>query len=234
MVRFFYPARCAACDKILNENEINAGFCRACRSIISLTKGANCLRCGKPLNDSTKEYCGDCQRKTHEFTQGKAVYEYVGVMKESMYRFKYSNRRSIAEAFAKDAVRLYGSWIRNISPRIIIPVPMYEKKKKIRGYNQAEVFGKYLSKKTHIPCEVSVIERGRNTKPLKTLNPKERKMALKKAFLSTKKFAKRVDVLLVDDIFTTGATVDEVAVALKDAGAGEVYCLFICSGKKDT
>lgn len=234
VVDFIYPPRCAACDKILKENEIFAGFCGTCRSIICLTTGATCMTCGKPLKNPHKEYCNDCLKKDHQFTEGKAVYEYKGIMKDSLYRFKYANRRSYAGTFSKDAVTLHGDWLRRIRPRVIIPVPMYDRKKRVRGYNQAEVFGRYLSDKTNIPCMNDVVIRKKDTKPLKTLNPKERKATLKRAFRETKRFNRKYDVLLVDDIFTTGATVDEVSECLKEAGAGKIYCLFICSGKKDT
>lgn len=234
VVDFIYPPRCAACDKILKENEINAGFCRRCRSIICLTSGATCMKCGKPLKDSDREYCSDCLKRNHRFSEAKAVYEYKGSMKESLYRFKYANRRSYAGAYSRDAVMLHGEWIKRIEPKVIIPVPMFEKKKRVRGYNQAEVFGNYLSKYTKIPCVTDVVVRSRNTKPLKTLNPEERKANLRLAFKGVKRFKRKYSILLVDDIFTTGATVDEVSTCLKESGAGEIYCLFICSGKRDT
>lgn len=231
-LNLLYPERCPGCDKILKNNELNRGFCKSCDSKIVLAKGHTCMTCGKNLKDSHREYCPDCERVQHRFHSAKAVYEYKGPMKDAMYRFKYDNRRSSANTFARDAVRLHGEWLKSIRPVAIVPVPMYERKKRQRGYNQAEVFAEYLSGYTGIPVLKNAVIRKRNTKPLKTLTVTERKSNLKNAFKNTKVFRKNVEILVIDDIFTTGSTVDEVSEALKQAGAGEIYCLFICTGQE--
>lgn len=230
VLRFFYPTRCACCEKILKEIEIKSGFCKQCRAIIKPTNNNKCLKCGKILSDISKEYCKDCERKNHEFIQGKSVYSYSGPMKDAMYKFKYSNRRYLAKVFAKDAYVSHRRWLDTIKPDIIVAVPMYNRKKKRRGYNQAELFGEALSYMIKVPIVKELVVRKKNTKPLKTLSSKERASSLKNAFECTKRFQRPVDILIVDDILTTGATVDEVARTLKKAGAGRIYCMFICAG----
>lgn len=229
--QILYPPRCATCDKILEENENFYGICQCCRAIIKPTVGSICMKCGKLLLDSSKEFCKDCENKSHRFVQAKSIFEYSGPMKEAMYRFKYSNRRTMATGFARIGVMQHGDWIKGKNPRLIIPVPMYAKKENKRGYNQAELFGRALSIETGIPCDSSVIVRKRDTKPLKMLDPAQRKNNLRQAFKVQKRFKRKADVLVVDDIFTTGATIDEVSSVLKDAGVNNIYCLFICTGK---
>lgn len=231
VLKILYPPRCAGCDKILEEMEIKSGFCKACRAIIKPTTGATCMKCGKILSNDAVQFCPDCVSKTRGFRQAKAIFEYSGPIKDAMYRFKYSNRRTMADDFANTALDYHGRWIKQVKPKLIVPVPMFKNKQRKRGYNQAELFARALSKNTGIPVDSDLIIRNRNTTALKLLDPIERRQTLRQAFRGTKRFRHKADILLVDDIFTTGATVDEVIKTLRQAGAGEVYCLFICTGK---
>lgn len=230
---FLYPPRCVVCNEIIEKIEIKTGFCKCCRSIIRLTPQDICLKCGRPLGDSTKEFCGDCMDSHREFYSARAVYEYTGSIKPAMYRFKYGNARFAGRVYARDALDNHRDWLEVIKPRLLVPVPVYPHKKRVRGYNQAEVFAGYLSDLTGIPMNRDLCIRVVDTKPLKTLSPAERRQNLKDVFINTKVFRNKADVLIIDDIFTTGATVEELAKLLKEAGAGRVYCLFICTGRKD-
>lgn len=231
VVDFIYPPRCAGCDKILKKIEIKSGFCKQCRAIIETPYKDECLLCGKKLLQKDLEYCFDCRAKGHNFTQAKSVYVYDGIMKNSMYRFKYSGKKEYANTYARDAYKLYERWLNSIKPNYIIPVPMYKGKERKRGYNQALAFADELSKVTGIPCEGDAFVRVKNTKPLKMLSPTERRLNLKNAFKKVKDLPKNADILIVDDIFTTGTTVDELSRLLIDEGVNRIYCLFICTGK---
>ncbi len=150
-----------------------------------------------------------------------------------MYRFKYSNRRDYAGFFAKAAIKYNGVWLREIAPDIIIPVPMYPGKKRKRGYNQAEIFGRKLSKEIGIPCREDIIYRIRDTMPLKALVAAQRQTKLKEAFECRRIIPGDIRILLVDDIYTTGSTVDEISGTLIKSGAVDIYCLYICIGRKE-
>lgn len=156
---------------------------------------------------------------------------YKGGIKKSIYRFKYANRREYAKYFAMYAREKYGEWIRQETPEVIVPVPMYMNKQKMRGYNQAEVFAQALAKETGVPMRADLIRRTKNTIPMKLLNDVERKNNLKNAFQTTQSIVKYKKVLLVDDIYTTGSTADAVADCIRCAGVDDVFYMSICIGK---
>ncbi|SFH74351.1 comF family protein [Pseudobutyrivibrio sp. OR37] len=178
-----------------------------------------------------EQYCITCKTAGHSFDQAKSVFRYTGEMKNAMYRFKYGNRRCYGDKFANHAIKNYGNWIKEKQIDVIIPVPMYDKKKKRRGYNQAEVFANSLSKIAGIPVESGFIRRNTDTVAMKQLNRLKRKKNLLKAFTIIKNDVQFRKVLIVDDIYTTGSTLDEVARVLKDGGVKEVYGLCICAGQ---
>ena len=148
-----------------------------------------------------------------------------------MYRFKYSNKREYAAFFAGIAAEQYTEWMQRIGAEVIVPVPMYRRKQKLRGYNQAEVFARELSRRTGIPYRMDLVSRMRDTKPQKNLNDTERKNNLKNAFHVSQDIVKYRYILLVDDIYTTGSTVDAIAQAILQTGVIDIYSLSICIGK---
>lgn len=193
------------------------------------------MHCGRPFGDTNpKEYCYDCVHKGYHkhsnITQAKSIYCYKGAIKKSMYRFKYSNQREYARTFARAAMLQYGDWLKLIGVEAIVPVPMYRKKQRVRGYNQAESFAKELSKLSGIPMKKNLVYRVVDTTPQKTLDAKERKNNLKNAFQKGKFVVQYRCVLVVDDIYTTGSTAEAVAHELIKEGAHRVYLLTICIG----
>lgn len=222
-VNFFYPPRCPVCDGVL---ACGVDVCAACRRQIQTVEEPVCKRCGKPLCDERQEYCSDCAGGNHFYRQGKAVFVYRGWIRQSMYRFKYSNRREYAVFYAGQAAQLYGEWIRRNGVDVIVPIPMYAPKQRARGYNQAEVFAQMLGRAVEIPVDAKLVRRVRNTVPQKELNGTERSCNLKNAFQLVPDIVKYDQILLVDDIYTTGSTVDAVAEVLLSAGARYIY--YIC------
>lgn len=220
-----YPPRCPICDEVAAE-----GFpiCPHCRKSIRAVREPVCKKCGKPIGGFREEFCGDCVRKSHGFTQGKAVWVYEKKVKESIYRFKYQNRRDYGRAYAKEMAERYGGWIKNNRIQAILPIPLYHRKKKQRGFNQAEVVAAELGEILGIPVERDLLVRVRNTRPQKELSESERKNNLKKSFKTVKSVVQLKHILIVDDIYTTGSTMDAASSVLKEAGAGDIY--FCCIG----
>lgn len=229
-VDILYPKRCVACDKVLLKIEKEVGFCRKCAKTIRLVGPIYCLRCGAPISQND-ELCINCKNTHHAFEQSKAVFRYSGYMKNAMYRFKYANKRCYGKTFARHAMKNYGTWIKNKEIDAIVPVPMYDKKKRKRGYNQAEVFANELSKLSGIPVKAEIIRRETNTMAMKQLNRVKRKKNLLNAFILAENIVQFRKVLIVDDIYTTGTTMDEVAKTLKAGGVKEVYGLCVCIGE---
>lgn len=223
----FFPRRCPVCDDLTEPGKL---ICGGCRAAVRRAEEPVCMRCGKPLFNQRKEYCMDCEKKAHNYKQGKSVFVYEGKIRQSMYRFKYKNRREYALFYAREAVSLHEAWIRRLGIEAIVPVPMYAGKKRQRGYNQAEVFAEQLGRELHLPVEKKFVERVRNTVPQKELGDLARKHNLKNAFQLCSDIVKYSKVLLVDDIYTTGSTMDAVAEVLLSAGVKEIYYICISIG----
>lgn len=239
LMKLLYPATCPICDEVQEQLLTDDGIAEICPSCEKkLVRAAQpvCMKCGKPLERDRvrREYCADCMRHPHKFTQGRAVFVYQGAVVASMHRLKYKNRRDYAAAYAKEAYRTQGEWIRRIAPDALIPVPLHKKRRRRRGYNQAELIARKLSEYTGIPMEKDLLLRRVNTRPQRQLEAKERKNNLKNAFQMSKKIVKLERVLLIDDIYTTGSTVDAAAEVLMSAGIKKVYVLCICIGGGDT
>ena len=168
----------------------------------------------------------------HYYDRARSVFEYTGEMKLVLYRFKYGNSRDYGKFFAKVAKDVLENKLKEWNVQAIIPVPMYKDKEIKRGYNQAEVFGRALSKETGIALDDKCIIRKKSTVPQKKLSNEMRKINLQKAFGVDRKICSEYKtVLLVDDIYTTGSTFDACAKVLKAAGVEKVYCLSVAVGR---
>lgn len=194
------------------------------------------MHCGRPVLSDLVEYCFDCEKKRKRgdkdtFFQGKSLLLYKGVVKQTMYRFKYSNKREYGTFFAELAMEKWGEWLFRCEIDAIVPVPMFRRKKRMRGYNQAEVFGRELAKYLRVPMDRNVVIRKKDTRPMKELNDIERENNLRNAFQIARNIVKYKKILLVDDIYTTGSTADEVSRVLLEAGVEKIYFLSICMGQ---
>ena len=234
----FYPRRCPVCDEILEPELADRRIHKSCACKLYPITGATCMQCGRPMENETREYCYDCQRlwqnngrNATALRQGKSLYLYQGPIKETMYRFKYSNKREYADFFAEQAVAKYEKWIRSKNIQVIVPVPMYLPKQRKRGYNQAECFAKALGRRLMLPVDTTLVKRIKDTTPQKELNDLERKNNLKNAFQRTENIVQYSQILVVDDIYTTGSTAMAVAEELIKTNPCQIYFLSICIGK---
>ncbi|MBE5826357.1 MAG: ComF family protein [Butyrivibrio sp.] len=235
---FFFPRRCPVCDDIVPALEFKGGRIKAggyihrrCHRQIEYVKGNTCAVCGKPLSgDIYREYCDDCSRIRHVFDMGMSVFRYRTVA-GSVYKFKYLGRREYADFYALATRRLLGEKISRLGIEALIPVPMYKEKERLRGYNQACVYAKALSKELGIPVREDVIKRVRNTAPMKELDAAGRRNNLKKAFNIAGNDVKFKCILIIDDIYTTGSTIDEIAHEFRVAGVEKIYFLTLAIGQ---
>lgn len=223
-----YPRRCAICDDILLPK---AGkICKACRNKPEYVKEPACKKCGKPLRNVETEYCMDCMKKHHYFKEGAALFVYPSV-KESIYRFKYEGRQEYG-AYYGEQVRLHlFEKIKRWKPEGLVPVPLHKRRLQKRGYNQAAVFARAISKETGIPVYENFAERIKNTVPQKELNEQARENNLKKAFKIRQNDVKLKIIIIIDDIYTTGSTMDALALECKKAGIESVYCISLAIGR---
>ena len=228
LIELLFPRRCPICDKPVDK--IGCYICKKCENALQYVEVPYCMKCGKGLKDETKEYCMDCQNMEHFFHSGRALYEYEPI-KESLYRFKYEGRKEYAEFYGKEMAKQFGEQLKEWKVDAIVPVPMHIEKVKKRGYNQAFLIAKVLGKELNIPVRDEIVTRVRATSPQKQLNGKERQNNLKNAFKIGKNDVKLNTVVVVDDIYTTGATMDAVTECLKRAGVGKVYCISLTVGR---
>ena len=223
-----FPPRCPICDEIVYLWE--KGICNSCMKKIQYVENPRCLKCGKHISDAAKEYCEDCENRTHFYQGGRALYEYKEVA-SAVYRFKYGGRQEYAKVFGEEIAFYLGEYILNLKPDALIPVPMYPSKERKRGYNQATLLARVLGKELQIPVYEKVIKRVTNTKPLKFLNPEERLNNLKKAFILEENGVKLSTIIIIDDIYTTGSTVDTMAKVFLESGVRQVYFVTLAIGE---
>lgn len=233
IIDVIFPLRCPACDRPVPYFDREQGICPECAESFSLIKGARCCLCGRMLMGDEEELCGDCRINggRHYYTKGLALYEYNDMMRKAIYRFKYEGRREYAEFFGKMMARQFGNAVRRAGVEGIIPVPLHPKREAERGYNQAELLAKAFGKETQIPVYGKYVIRVRNTPPMKTLDGTKRQNNLKKAFKIGQNDVKLNITIVVDDIYTTGSTIDAVADVLLEAGISRVYFMTLAIGK---
>ena len=223
-----YPRVCPICNDLVPF--LKGDICPACTAKLSYADEPYCMRCGKPV-DEDEELCGDCIKGHHVFDEGRAALIYDEYMSMSIYRFKYNGRREFASFYGRVMYERLKDKITDWNVDAIVHVPVHKSKLKKRGYDQAKLIAKELSKRTKIPHKCGLVVRRAATKVQKELSAAERQNNLKKAFKVTQNSVKLDSVLVVDDIYTTGATVDSIARCLKGAGVRKVYFATLCIGR---
>lgn len=224
---YVYPRTCPVCTKILAPG---CGLvCEECQSRLVYVKNPRCKKCGKPVENAGKEFCMDCNRKKHYYNSGRVVWVYTKEMRQSIYRFKYDNKREYADFYVNELVRLYGGWIKRLEVDAILPIPLHKSKYRKRGFNQAQVLAEAIGRELEIPVLSDILVRNKNTTAQKNLNDKERQENVKNAFKIVQNEVQLKKILLVDDIYTTGSTIDAAARILKGDGIEEVYFICLCT-----
>lgn len=225
----FFPRRCPFCDRVVGGAYTIP--CRDCENKVPYIYGNTCMKCGKKLSEEEEEYCFDCKSREFSFSRGVAAFSYSKAMKKSMYAFKYNNRQEYAEFYAKVLCNNFGNTIRSFQADMIVPIPLFPAKERKRGYNQAEILAVRIGQELKIPVNSGIIKRKINTKPQKEVSFVTRNNNVKNAFQIENDSVKCKNILLVDDIYTTGATMESCAGILKKAGANEVFFAAACIGK---
>lgn len=225
-----YPPRCPFCEEILSEEERGMLACASCCEKLNYVDADYCMKCGRKLLTGREEYCRDCGKRKHFFIQGRSVFVYATPVKQSLYRMK-NGRQEYAHFYGKEMERILGKWIQRCRIEVILPVPVHARKKRIRGYNQAELLARELGQRMELPVAGNLLVKRKHTQAQKSLDAAGRRDNLKGAFGVEYQFEGE-RILLVDDIYTTGATVDMAAEALRKAGAGEVYVVTAAIGSQ--
>lgn len=228
LLDMFYPRRCPVCDKAVKP--FGSLICETCKNKFQYINEPYCAKCGKELEEEEREYCGDCRRHRHLYDSGRAVFAYKDIS-DSIYRFKYKGRQEYAAYYAGCMAGRLGSWIAMCSPDALVPVPIHDAKRRARGYNQAEALARELGRLMNIPVETKLVKRVRKTAPMKDLSVYERQNNLKRAFKICRNDVKLSTIIIIDDIYTTGSTIDAICYELRKAGVGKIYYAALAIGK---
>ncbi len=227
-----FPDKCVICHDILKKRGTGA-LCSACRRQLHPIAEPRCKRCSKSLEISEEELCGDCRGKDFYVKKGMALYSYDRMMQTAIANFKYGGELSCGAYFAGELVKRYGAWVKDLSPEVILPVPVHKKKLRFRGFNQAEYMAAQIGMELGIPVTGDYLIRTENTRPQKGLGVRARIENLQRSFAVIQTGRPYRNVLLVDDIYTTGATLEACGKALKEAGTNRIYFLCLCIGRGD-
>jgi ComF family protein len=191
-----------------------------------------CQKCGKPTSIEVDE-CRQCRDKPIYFSAARSTAIYEGNLREAIHKFKYDNGKPLGDIFAKLSHRVLKKEKDFFDIDMVTYVPLGRKKELERGYNQSKLIAESVSSLISKPC-FSILIRIRETEDQSKLDMDKRHTNIKNVFLVSKKVnIKKKRILLVDDVYTTGATVNECSKMLKSAGAEDVRVLTVARTEID-
>jgi ComF family protein len=212
-----FPRRCVACNRGTDL------LCSSCQNEIELIEPPVCPLCGRSMPAPRR--CLSCQRMPLRISGIRAVGYLDGPLRTAIHRFKYSNVRGLAAILGRLAV---ASLLRYDLPvDTIVPVPLHVRRLRERGYNQASLLAAEIGSATGLPVVDDVLVRVRSTIPQVGLTARSRRENVRGAFGCTSARLKGHHVLLVDDVCTTGATLEACSTALQEAASGPVWGLVL-------
>lgn len=233
LLDLIYPSDiyCISCNKPI-EPGMPYSLCGDCIRLIPWANEYTCNCCGKLLTAwYGSETCTDCRRLAHSFVRGYTCAQYDGTIRELLLQFKYHEKGflflKLGEIMA-DRMALT-----DVNEDLIFPVPMYRRKEKKRGYNQAALLAAEVARYRGVTHRKDILLRREDTAPMHALTAIERRENMKQVFFIPPRKAaliKGKTVLLVDDIFTTGSTADACADTLLSGGADQVFVLTFAAG----
>ena len=224
MLDFALPPRCPGCGAVTGEPD---RFCLACWRSLAFLGEPCCALCGLPFEYGGEEeaLCGRCLADPPPFDRLRAAVAYGEVSRQVALKLKYSGRPGLAETLAHFMLRHVGE---GEGDALLVPVPLHRWRIWKRGYNQAALIASSLSRRTGLPAGLDLLRRIRATPPLRGLGRRERALAVRGAFKVPKEARPSLAgrrIILVDDVYTSGATASACARALKRSGARSVEIL---------
>lgn len=217
LLNLLFPSRCVSCHR-------SGGLiCSACQDEIEFIRPPLCPMCGQAT--SAPRLCPSCRRTPLQIHGIRAVAYLEGTLRTAIHRFKYSNMRPLAAPLGQLASEYLAQ--NHLPADVIVPVPLHRQRLKERGYNQAALVANEIHKALDIPLMDNILIRVKSTIPQVGLNALERRENVKGAFDCTQSGLKGRSVLLVDDVCTTGATLEACSVALRRVGVRLVWGLVL-------
>lgn len=226
---FVYPERCCLCFEKLAEDEKDC--CRQCYHYYQPIVSYYCSVCGKPV-DENENRCFDCRRRSHIYEAGRSLWLYHEAVKKSLYRLKHGRQLWIGVSYGRLLYQHFSNQVNDWQVDMVVAVPQHWLRLGKKGYNQSEVIAKSFARDGEWPFWSDVFRVAKRKTPQKELGREQRQVNLKNTFFVRDgvEVSEKV-VLLIDDVYTTGATMDACSQALMDAGAKKVYYLTLAIGK---
>lgn len=233
LLDFIYPRICLSCKNKLAASSVDNIICWNCWQKIEKNKPPFCHSCGRQLKkaDLTKGICPECANQRFYFDRAFSPCIYTGVIKELIREFKYKNKDRLGKILSRlmiEFIKEYNLPMQEID--FIIPVPLHKIRLREREFNQAEILGKFIAQKFNKNLLTDILIRTRATKSQTELQPVKRLENIKGSFsIRNDLRLKGKNILLIDDVLTTGSTSSEAALTLKNAGAKIVFALSLAN-----
>lgn len=214
-------------------------FCNSCYSIVSSYKQElYCSRCGRFAGKDSviprvsQHYCYICRKKQWPFELVRAAGPYEGVLKETIHRFKYLGRKNLASSLAGLMVESARMEPLLTCVDLVLPVPLADEKLRARGFNQAGLLAEEVGYRLQLPVNHKLLVKDFDTQPQVGLDRVAREKNLKGAFRVTNTgVIQGKNIMIIDDVFTTGNTMSSVAMVVRSAGAGNIFGLTVAAGR---
>jgi len=231
LLDWLYPPRCRACRGRIVGRDAEY-FCSLCRQHIQLVGHPLCNICGRPYPDGSGDdhACGICLERQPQFVAARAWACYPRAddhpLRQVVQKFKYSRKVSLGKPLGRLMARGCQDFLAAVNADVIVPVPLYPKRLRWRGFNQSVLLAREVGRAYNIQLDRFLLIRHRETAAQTQLPEEARRRNVRGAFaLNPERPVKNKRILLVDDVYTSGATVDECSRTLKRGGAKEVYVL---------
>ncbi len=215
LLNTFFPAQCVLCEGAVT-HWASGAICERCESALENPVPPFCCRCGLSA-PGIRDLCGGCRTGETRYDFGRSALTLDSGVRRLVHELKYNDRVSLARPLGRALNRTFSA--HEFSATVAIPMPLHRRRERDRGYNQAELLASHLG----IPVERRLLRRVRATESQTGLSRYQRKMNVRGAFEC--RHPVRGTVLLIDDVLTTGATIEEAARALRRSGAGRVEVL---------
>ncbi len=219
----FFPWPCVICRELQSYAEV---LCEACRKTLPEMPRFSCKICGNPFQKQWRvKVCPDCKLRRPKLTRIRSVFSYEGPVAQMIHEMKFARRARFARYFSEE---LYLCLLRHYphGAEAIVPVPLHRSREWQRTFDQASLMAEYLCELSGVPVR-KLLRRSRNTIPQTFLSGQARRKNLEGAFCLKPGIDLPKSVLLIDDVITTGATLEACSVLLRKAGVRRIYGLTV-------
>ena len=209
-VELLFPARCVGC------NSEGAFLCDACQETLPVLKPPFCFLCSEP-SSLVMGLCRNCRAEPLQIEGIRAPYRMEGAIRQAVHALKYQGVRAMAPTLGQLLAQFLTK--EGLAADLLVAVPLHPKRERKRGYNQSLLLAQATGKAIDRPVEPHALLRVKNTPSQVTLQAEERRDNMESAFQAQREAVAGKRILVIDDVCTTGATLEACAIALKEAGA---------------